>query len=78
MLRPAWAAGDAGHMRAFPVLAGIDALTLLVDHDGNGAGQDAANACAQRWIAAEREVIQLTPQAVDTDFADIIAGETAS
>ena len=33
LLRPAWAAGSAGNMAAFPVLSGIDALTLLVDND---------------------------------------------
>src|SRR5262245_29137169 len=67
LLQPAWAAGDAGHMRYFPVLPGIEALTLLVDHDpldpkaGNYPGQDAAAECAQRWKAAGREVIRLTP-----------------
>jgi hypothetical protein len=40
LLQPAWAAGDASHMRAFPVLPGIDALTLLVDNDSNCTGQD--------------------------------------
>jgi hypothetical protein len=77
LLQPAWAAGDAGHMRAFPVLPGIDAITLLVDHDANGAGQDAAAECRQRWIAVGREVIRLTPRIVDSDFADIVAEEIA-
>jgi putative DNA primase/helicase len=83
LLRPAWAAGDAGHMRSFPVLSGIEALTLLVDHDpldsktGKNPGQDAAAECAQRWTDAGREVIRLTPKKIDTDFADIVAGEAA-
>jgi putative DNA primase/helicase len=77
LLQPAWCAGDAGHLRCFPVLPGIDALSLLVDHDANSAGQDAAAECKQRWIAAGRDVIRLTPRIVETDFADIIAGEIA-
>jgi hypothetical protein len=81
LLRPAWAAGDAWHMEVFPVLAGIDALTLLVDNDqldpktGKHPGQYAAAACAQRWRAAGREVIPLLPRAVDTDFNDIVMRE---
>jgi hypothetical protein len=78
LLRPAWACGDASHMRSFSVLPGIDALTLLVDHDANRAGQDAAAECAQRWRAAGREVIPLMPHAADTDFADIVTGGVAS
>jgi putative DNA primase/helicase len=81
LLRPAWAAGDAGHMRSCPVLSGIEALTLLVDHNpldsktGIYPDQDAAAQCRQRWRAAGREVIRLLPRTVDSDFADIVAGE---
>jgi hypothetical protein len=77
LLRPAWAAGDRGHMRSFPMLPGIDALTLLVDHDANRAGQDAAVECAARWRAAGKEVIRLTPRSADTDFNDIVTREQA-
>jgi hypothetical protein len=51
---PAWAALDAGNLAAFPVLPGIEALTLLVDHDD--AGHRAAASVAARWLAAGREV----------------------
>jgi len=37
-LQPAWAAGCADNLANFPVLAGIETLTLLVDHDKNGRG----------------------------------------
>jgi hypothetical protein len=72
LLRPAWAAGDAGHLHSFPVLSGIDALTPLVDHDAHSTGQDAAAECKQRWTAAGREVIRLVPRAVGADFNDIV------
>jgi hypothetical protein len=77
LLQPAWAAGDAGHIKKFPILPGIEALILLVDNDradrhGRRAGLDAAAVCAARWSAAGREVIRLTPKAVDTDFNDVV------
>jgi hypothetical protein len=77
LLQPAWAAGSAVNMAAFPVLPGIEAVTLLVDHDANGAGQQAAAACARRWHAAGRDVIRLTPKTVGRDFNDIIRGGAA-
>ena len=45
LLRPAWAAGSKDNLARFPVLAGIDVLTILVDNDENGAGQRAAAKC---------------------------------
>jgi phage/plasmid primase-like uncharacterized protein len=76
-LVPAWAAGSAGTIKKFPILPGIEALTLLVDNDlpdqhGRRAGQEAAAECAGRWSTAGREVIRLTPKAVDTDFNDVV------
>lgn len=72
LLQPAWAAGFAGNMARLPVLAGIDALTLLVDNDESGAGQRAAEECSSRWTAAGREVIRLVPRQARADFNDLI------
>jgi hypothetical protein len=72
LLQPAWAAGDAGHIGAFPALPGVEALTLLVDADENGIGQCRAAECARRWTAEGREVIRLTPRLVGADFNDLI------
>ena len=72
LLRPAWATGDAGHLEQFPVLPGIEALTVLVDHDANGRGQLATAECVRRWTAAGREVIQLIPRIPGEDFADLV------
>jgi hypothetical protein len=71
LLRPAWAAGDAGHVAKFPVLPGIESLTILADNDSSGRGQRAAYECERKWVAAGREVIVLTPNAVGTDFNDL-------
>jgi phage/plasmid primase-like uncharacterized protein len=72
LLQPAWAAGDAGHIGAFPALSGVEALTLLVDADENGIGQCRAAECARQWAAAGRQVIRLTPRLVGADFNDLI------
>src|ERR1019366_6404461 len=45
--RPCWAVGSATGIKTFPLLSGIEALTILVDHDeadrnGRQAGQEAA------------------------------------
>jgi len=69
LMQPAWAAGDATHLAQFPVLAGIEALTILVDNDE--AGQRAARESKRRWLAAGREVTTLTPNALGQDFNDV-------
>lgn len=59
---PVWACLDAANLAAFPVLAGLDALTIVADHDrpnprnGRRAGIEAADACARRWSEAGRDV----------------------
>jgi phage/plasmid primase-like uncharacterized protein len=74
--RPAWALIDCGNLVRFPVLAGIESLIILVDHDrpdrhGRRAGQSAAAECARRWEAAGREVIAVMPRREGDDMADI-------
>jgi hypothetical protein len=67
--RPAWAAIDAGHLAKFPVLDGIEALTIIMDRDA--AGHGAAQACRNRWLAANREVRVVGPR-IGNDFADMM------
>jgi putative DNA primase/helicase len=54
-LRPTWALGSAGAIASFPILNGVECLTLLAEHDD--ASARAVEACAARWHAAGREVI---------------------
>jgi hypothetical protein len=56
---PVWAATSAGAIARFPVLPGIDSLTLFADSDA--AGLKAAEACKDRWRAAGREVVIAQP-----------------
>jgi putative DNA primase/helicase len=67
---PVWVALWAGGMADFPVLDGIEALTLFADHDG--PGQKAAQACAQRWHAAGREVTIRTPHTPGQDWNEVL------
>jgi Toprim domain len=69
-LRPAWAAVSAGGMSKLPPIAGVEHLTLLVDHDIEG--QAAAKRCMERWTCANRQVLRLTPKRAGTDFNDLI------
>ncbi|MGH9549628.1 MAG: toprim domain-containing protein, partial [Terriglobales bacterium] len=48
---PGWAATCAGAIERFPVLPGIEALTIFADNDK--AGIAAAKACAERWHGRE-------------------------
>jgi putative DNA primase/helicase len=59
-LRPTWALGSAGAVAAFPVLNGIEALTLLREHDA--ANARAADAVTARWQSAGREVFDAWPK----------------
>jgi hypothetical protein len=61
-LKPVWATGDTGLMKSFPVLDGIDALTIIADHDAYGQGEHAAQQAASRWRHAGREARILMPR----------------
>jgi Toprim domain len=68
-LKPTWALGSAGAIASFPMLGGVECLTLLQENDE--ASARACEACATRWHAAAREVILITPKA-GKDINDII------
>jgi putative DNA primase/helicase len=68
---PIWAAIDAGNLAAFPVLEGVEALTIIGDNDE--AGIAAANACARRWVRAGREVRIALPEVGGQDACDLVA-----
>jgi hypothetical protein len=53
--RPCWSTGSAGVMAAFPVLTGVETLTVFADNDASGTGLRVANEAAARWRAAGRE-----------------------
>ncbi|MEM8794098.1 MAG: toprim domain-containing protein [Pseudomonadota bacterium] len=80
--QPIWSCLTAGGISSFPMLPHVEALTIFGDHDreknGRKAGQDAANECKARWLAAGCEVSIATPPDIGTDFADLLeTGEAA-
>jgi hypothetical protein len=61
--RPVWAATCAGAIATFPMLPGIEGLTVFADADA--AGMRAAEACARRWSEAGREATIWAPERGD-------------
>lgn len=66
--KPAWACIDAGNLAALPALAGIECLVIGADHDD--AGIRAAEACADRWVAAGVDVVAIAPRQKRGDWND--------
>jgi hypothetical protein len=67
--RPVWACGSLPALTAFPVLSGIEALTVFAD--GKPHEVEGAKACAKRWDAAGREARVFVPPA-GGDFNDVL------
>jgi putative DNA primase/helicase len=59
---PLWCAGDAGGIKRFPVLGGIESLTIFTEDDENNTNINAAHVCADRWVTAGREVRLADPK----------------
>ena len=72
---PTWACVDAGNLATFPVLDGIESLTIAADNDQVGVG--AAHECARRWSAAGREVRIAMASTNGVDLNDLVQ-ETAT
>ncbi|MGC8536968.1 MAG: DUF7146 domain-containing protein [Rhizomicrobium sp.] len=68
---PVWSTCGASGMTNFPILQGIEALTIFADNDE--AGQRAAKSCAERWADAGREAIVRTPM-IGGDWGDALEG----
>jgi putative DNA primase/helicase len=64
---PVWAALDAGNLGALPVVSGLE--TLVIYADRGEAGEQAANALAQRWLADDREVLVAVAPGDDWNLA---------
>ena len=69
---PVWAAGSATNLAAFPVLSGIDALTIFADR--GEAGERAAATAAARWVDAGNEAEIRLPFG-DDDFNEAWEGD---
>jgi putative DNA primase/helicase len=80
-LTPVWSVLSAGNLAAFPVLPGLEGLTVLVDHDkpnpktGKRAGHDAARELIARYAAAgfdpDRDIRVILPPTEGQDVNDL-------
>ena len=61
--RPVWAATSAGAIARFPILNGVEYLTIFAD--GDEAGRDAAKSCVLRWRQAQRAATAVVAGGVD-------------
>jgi putative DNA primase/helicase len=59
---PAWALGSVSAIANFPVLAGVETLTVLGEAGDGGANERAVKECAARWNAAGRAVYRAMPR----------------
>lgn len=75
LFTPVWSCIDASNLAAFPVLPGIDSLTIFADHDDIGTG--AAKLCARRWRESKREVRIRRTKQPGLDLADLTAEKVA-
>ena len=74
---------SAANLAVFPVMAGLEGLTILVDHDrpnphtGQRAGDEAAHELIARYVAAgfdpERDIVVIRPSDEGQDVADLVA-----
>ncbi len=66
---PTWAALSAGGVKGFPLLSGLEALTVYADADA--AGIDASRALCLRYAKAGRYAEMVRPLAAGADMADL-------
>jgi hypothetical protein len=72
--RPAWAVLSNTGIRDFPILSGIDALTIFLENDANRANAHAVEQCVARWQEVGRDVFRLRPD-VGNDLNDELCAE---
>jgi hypothetical protein len=71
--RPCWSVLSRSGIAKFPVLAGIECVTIAVDNDDSGDGQRDAAALVERLVAAEIEAITVQTN-LAKDFNDTLRG----
>jgi hypothetical protein len=71
---PAWAALSTSGLVTLVLPAIVRTVVILADHDENGAGERAARAAANRWVAEGLRARIAMPPKSGTDMADLLAG----
>jgi hypothetical protein len=71
--RPVWSVLSRSGIAKFPILAGIECVTIAVDNDDSGDGQRDAAVLVERLIAAKVEAITVQTNGAK-DFNDLLRG----
>ncbi|MFN8708629.1 MAG: toprim domain-containing protein, partial [Planctomyces sp.] len=71
-LRPMWACGSVGAIRKFPVLPGVETISVFADGDATGRG--AARALCQRYEIAGLDFDLYEPESDKADANTILRG----
>ncbi len=74
--RPVWSVISAGGIATFPLLPGIEGVTILGENDANNANWIAASSCERRWRSAGRDFMFVDTLGVG-DFNDVWMGIAA-
>ncbi|KAB7782907.1 hypothetical protein F8B43_4201 [Methylorubrum populi] len=64
-IRPVWALGSSDAIRTFPVLPGVEGLTILGETGDGGANARATQEAGTRWYRAGRTVEVIMPRVGD-------------
>jgi hypothetical protein len=72
-IRPTWALGSTANIAAFPVLDGVESLTLLGELGDGGASDRACTEVGTRWHNTGRAVDIITPK-TGNDLNDVVRG----
>jgi putative DNA primase/helicase len=71
---PGWAALSTSGLTQLVLPGIVRDVVICADHDRSGAGERAAHAAAQRWLAEGRRVRLAMPPEPGTDMADVLGG----
>jgi hypothetical protein len=76
--RPTWALGSVGAIAKFPVLGGVETLTILEETGDHSASGRAIETCAERWHDKNHDVFIVTPRVCVGDVNDVLMKWKAS
>ena len=72
--QPAWVALSTAGMAWLVLPPHLRTVIILADHDLNRAGQRAARAAAERWLAEGRRGPLAMPPELDSDLNEVLVG----
>jgi putative DNA primase/helicase len=75
---PGWSALSAGGIKCLVLPPSANMIVICADNDANGAGQRAASAAAERFLAEGRRVRIAVPPTPGLDFNDLLCAAASA